>query len=388
MHAIAHRMSKGPKPRYKELVASNALDDDPAQYKAADRLQYLHDQLTEKANRIARFFGLKSKTPKGLYVWGGVGRGKTLLMDLFFNNTDFTPKRRVHFHEFMAETHDRIDAWRKTDENTKKRHKAFDRNNPDDPMPPVALDIAQDAMLLCFDEFHVNDIADAMILGRLFEALFEQGVVVVATSNRHPDDLYKDGLNRQLFLPFIDLLKERLDLLELQSEKDYRLAKLEGAPVYHSPLGPDTDAAMDEAWKSLICGAHERREEIHVKGRVLTAPRTARGAARFSFAGLCEKPLGGSDYLALVRTFNTLFLDRIPIMGPEHRNEAARFVNLIDAIYDSRTKLVCSADAEPVDLYVSGTGSFEFERTASRLLEMRSAEYLQADHRWLDAPTD
>uniref|UniRef100_UPI0035C669C2 cell division protein ZapE n=1 Tax=Hyphococcus sp. TaxID=2038636 RepID=UPI0035C669C2 len=290
----------------------------------------------------------------------------------------FRHKRRVHFHEFMGEAHELIAEWRAKSEAEKKKHKAYDRGAPDDPMPPVAHDLAEDALLLCFDEFHVTDIADAMILGRLFTALFERGVIIVATSNRAPDDLYKDGLNRQLFLPFIDLLKSKLDVFEMRSARDYRLEKLSAAPVYLTPLGLDADKAMDLAWENMISGAHVRREEIQLKGRKLVVPRAARGAARFAFADLCEKPLGAGDYLALARRYGALFLDHIPVMGPDMRNEAKRFSTLIDTLYDAKVKLVCSAAAEPDALYVDGHGAFEFERTASRLMEMRTADYLAA----------
>jgi cell division protein ZapE len=337
---------------------------------------------------LASFLSPKSGPPRGVYLWGAVGRGKSLLMDVFFNNTDVAPKRRVHFHEFMAETHDRIAAWRASDEKTKRRHRRANRMSIDDPMPPVAADLAREARLLCFDEFQVTDIADAMILGRLFEALFEEGVVVVATSNRHPDDLYKDGLNRQLFLPFIAMLKSRLDIVRLDAERDYRLDRLGAAPVYHSPLGPEADAAMDRAWETMIAGAREHPEMLVVKGRNVVAPRTARGLARFTFAELCAAPLGASDYLAIVRRYSALFIDRIPLMGPENHNEAKRFVTLVDAIYESRTKLVCSAAAIPAALYARGDGAFEFERTASRLMEMQSADYLGAEHAAPPKPDD
>ncbi|MEX6632940.1 cell division protein ZapE [Hyphococcus lacteus] len=368
---------KGPRPRYDALVQSGALDSDPAQEEAADRLQLLHDQLKSYNGPQRGFFSFRKTPPRGVYLWGGVGRGKTLLMDLFFNNTAYKQKRRVHFHEFMAETHERIANWRTKDLAEKRRHKAMNRASPDDPMPPVAYDIAQDARLLCFDEFYVTDIADAMILGRLFTALFEYGVVVVATSNRVPDDLYKEGLNRQLFLPFIEILKSKLDVCELRSAQDYRLAKLSEAPVYYHPLGPDADKAMDAAWQNMISGGHEHKEEITIKGRKLIVPRAARGAARFDFADLCEKPLGASDYLALIRRYGAIYIDHIPIMRPELRNEAKRFSTLIDTIYDAKVKLVCSAEGEPDDLYPDGHGAFEFERTASRLMEMRSADYLK-----------
>lgn len=369
-------MTKGPRPRYHALVEEGALSPDPAQEEAADRLQTLHDALKGYRGPKRRWFGDGDPAPKGMYLWGGVGRGKTLLMDLFFNNTTHGRKRRVHFHEFMAEIHDRIAAWRASDSTAKRRHKAYNRNAPDDPMPPVAHDVAREALLLCFDEFHVTDIADAMILGRLFTALFNEGVVMVATSNRPPDDLYKDGLNRQLFLPFIDLLKSKLSILELQSAEDYRLAKLTAAPVYYTPLGPEADAAMDAAWARMISGGHQHREVIHLRGRKLVVQCAARGAARFTFAELCEKARGADDYLALTRRYGSVFLDHIPIMGPEKRNEAKRFSTLIDMLYDARVKLVCSADGEPEMLYPEGHGAFEFERTASRLIEMRSSDYL------------
>jgi cell division protein ZapE len=371
---------RGPLPRYWELVETGALVADPAQEAATRRLQALSEALQRRKPNGFSMFSPKQPAPKGLYLWGGVGRGKSLLMDVFFNNTDFAPKRRVHFHEFMAETHDRIAAWRAADEKTKRRHKKASKVSPDDPMPPVAADVAADAMLLCFDEFQVEDIADAMILGRLFDALFAEGVVVVATSNRRPDELYKDGLNRQLFAPFIETLKSRLDIVELAADRDYRFDRLGAAPVYHSPLGAEADAAMNRAWEKMIAGATEKAETLVVKGRRVVAPRVARGIARFSFSDLCEAPLGASDYLAIVRRYDALFIDRVPRMGPEKRNEAKRFVALIDAIYESRTKLVCSADAAPSDLYPAGDGAFAFERTASRLIEMQSADYLGAEH--------
>lgn len=369
---------RGPLRRYRELVASGALAPDAAQEAAAVRLQGLESEL---AQRKGSFFGRARPAPaNGVYLWGGVGRGKTVLMDLFFNNSHVHPRRRVHFHEFMAEIHERIAVWRSLPEKSRRRHTGANRRSLDDPIAPVAHDIARHAQLLCFDEFHVTDIADAMILGRLFEALLREGVVIVATSNRHPDELYPGGINRQLFLPFIAALKSRLDVIELKAARDYRLAQLSGAPVYYQPLGSDADAAMDAAWSRLICGAREHSDRIEVKGRTLKVARAARGAARFGFDELCAKPLGPSDYMAIARHYTTLFIDRIPRMGADMRNEARRFAILIDTLYEMKTKLLCSADGEPDALYTDGDGAFEFERTASRLVEMRSEAYLAAEH--------
>ncbi len=371
---------KGPLHRYDALVAEGALVADSAQRAAATRLQSLRDSLLDLERPRLFRFGARPPAPRGVYLWGGVGRGKSLLMDVFFNNTDVVRKRRVHFHEFMAETHDRIAGWRSAPEAARRRHAGANPKALGDPMPPVAADIAEEALLLCFDEFQVTDIADAMLLGRLFEALFAKGVVVVATSNRHPDDLYKDGLNRQLFLPFIALLKSRLDIVRLEAAQDYRLDRLTGAPVFHTPLGPAAKAAMDEAWTAMIAGSRERPETIRIKGRDVIAPRTARGLARFSFSDLCGAPLGASDYLAIARRYSAVFIDDIPALAREARNEAKRFVTLIDALYETRTKLVCSADAAPHELYPEGHGAFEFERTASRLAEMQTEAYLAAEH--------
>ena len=302
---------------------------------------------------------------RGVYLWGGVGRGKTFLMDLF-HGALAVPSRRSHFHRFMQDVHERLRDLRELE--------------LEDPLDRVAADLAEDVRVLCFDELYVGDIADAMLLGRLFEALLAKGVVIVATSNRKPDDLYKDGLNRQLFIPFIALLKGRLDVLHLEAAQDYRLDRLSGAPVYHSPLGPEADAAMDRAWTAMIAGSREKAESITVKGREVIAPRTARGLARFTFDELCRTALGASDYLAIARRYSALFIDRIPVMSAEERNEAKRFVTLIDALYETRTKLVCSAEASPQALYPNGHGAFEFERTASRLIEMQAGSYLAAEH--------
>lgn len=377
--ALISETMTGPLKRYRTLVAGGALNQDAAQEAAARRLDDLHRNLRGYNGAKRWLFARPKKAPRGVYLWGGVGRGKSLLMDIFFNNAPVTKKRRVHFHEFMIETHNAIAAWRAADDKTRRRHPAYNRKTPDDPIPYAAHDLADNAKLICFDEFQVTDIADAILLARLFGDLFRHGVVMVATSNRHPDDLYKDGINRQLFLPFIDLLKEQNHIFELDADRDYRLERLSGADIYHAPLGPAADQAMDRAWSRLICGAQERRDGVTVSGRELVLERTARGAARAHFAELCERPLGAKDYLALVHHFDTLFLDHIPKMTAENRNEAKRFVTLIDAVYESRTKFVCSADALPAALYPAGDGAFEFERTASRLIEMQSADYISAE---------
>ncbi|MEE2526927.1 cell division protein ZapE [Hyphobacterium sp. HN65] len=351
-------------------IDAGDLTRDEGQLAAAAALSELHRQLAGWRIQDG-WFRHKTPPPKGLYLWGGVGRGKSMLMDLFFERAPIRKKRRVHFHQFMQETHARIGAWRKRQD--RKRGK-------DDPIPPVAQAIADEARLLCFDEFQVTDIADAMLLGRLFDSLFEIGVVVVATSNRVPDDLYKDGINRQLFLPFIDRLKETLDVMEIASGEDHRLRQLTAAPVYYSPLDPAADEAMESAWSRLTQGARPQACTISVQGREVEVPKEAAGVARFTFEELCARPLGPADYLQLAARFHTLLVERVPRLSPEKRNEAKRFVTLIDAVYEAKTKLVMSADAEPDDLYPAGDGAFEFERTASRLIEMRTEEYLSAAH--------
>jgi cell division protein ZapE len=316
---------------------------------------------------------------QGLYIWGGVGRGKTMLMDLFFEVTVIRRKRRVHFHEFMLDVHERIHAHRQA-------HKRGEVKG-DDPIPPVAGQIAEETRLLLFDEFSVTDIADAMILGRLFTQLFELGVIVVATSNVEPTNLYKDGLNRQLFMSFINLLISKVDVLHLDSPTDYRLEKLAGAPVYVTPLDERADPQMDVLWSKLTHGMKSHTEELENKGRKIPVPCAAAGAARFTFDDLCMQPLGASDYLRIARAFGTVFLDHVPVMSKARRNEAKRFIILIDTLYDNGIKLVLSAEAEPQNLYAaeSGTEAFEFDRTASRLIEMRSEAYLAGERREVHA---
>ncbi|QCI66127.1 cell division protein ZapE [Phreatobacter stygius] len=369
--------------RYHALVEAGEISFDAAQAAVAKRLNRLNEELADfrlsrrKSSALAWLFsrGEKREPVTGLYIWGEVGRGKTMLMDLFMAASPVRRKRRAHFHEFMADVHERIHAYR-------QKLKSGEVKG-DDPIAPVAMELAEEAWLLCFDEFSVTDIADAMILGRLFTKLFEEGVVVVATSNVVPDQLYKDGLNRALFLPFIKLLQERMAVVKLESRTDFRLEKLAGRPVWTVPLGAGGDQAMDEAWARLTGGAEGEPSELIVKGRHVAVPRQARGLARFSFAELCERPLGASDYLAIAHAYHTVLIDRIPVMrGLGMRNEAKRFITLIDALYDNSVKLVASAGAEPTGLYLSDEGVevFEFNRTASRLIEMRSEDYLAAPH--------
>ncbi len=316
---------------------------------------------------------------KGLYIFGDVGRGKTMLMDLFFAASPVVRKRRAHFHEFMADVHERIYAFR--------QQLKSGEISEEDPILLVAAAIAEETWLLCFDEFHVTDIADAMILGRLFKRLFELGIVVVATSNVAPDELYKDGLNRALFLPFIALIEQNMDVVRLAARTDFRLEKLAGAPVWYVPADHAADAALDEAWQRLTRGHVEAERDLIVKGRTLRVPHATMGAARFSFHDLCEQPLAAGDYLKIAHEFHTIVLDRIPVMDYDRRNEAKRFIILIDTFYDNAVKLVASAATDPDALYRSSDGfeaqSFEaqeFKRTASRLIEMRSETYLALPH--------
>lgn len=356
-----------PSEQLEAAIAEGRLSADPGQAEAAGLLTDLWHQIQSWKGGTPGLFGRRRPTPRGTYLHGGVGTGKSMLMDLFFETVPLAQKRRVHFHEFLQEVQRRL-----TDERARK-----DR----DPAPRVAKAIARETRLLCFDELQVTDVGDAMILGRLFKGLFEAGVVVVATSNRHPDALYKDGLNRQLFVPFIEMLKEQLTVFRLDSGKDYRLERLERAPVYYTPLGYQADAAMDAMFQSLVPGAVAQPCTVSVGGRALEVPRAAAGVARFTFEALCARPLGPADYLALAERFHTLMIDHTPILSAAKRDQAKRFVTLIDALYDRRTKLVMSAEAEPDALYVEGDYAFEFERTASRLMEMRSHDYLAAERR-------
>ncbi len=370
--------------RYDALVASGEITEDAAQVEAVRKLDQLNTKLAEvrlasKKSSLGWLFAKKKNqmwaAVQGLYMWGGVGRGKTMLMDLFFEVTVIKRKRRAHFHEFMADVHERIHAYRQA----LKRGEV----KGDDPIPPVAAQLAVETRLLCFDEFSVTDIADAMILGRLFTQLFDLGVVVVATSNVDPKDLYRDGLNRQLFLPFIQLLQKNAEVLELDSPTDYRLEKLSGAPVYVSPLGAEADQQVEDLWRKLTHGVRPHSEELENKGRKIPVHAVAAGVARFTFDELCAQPLGASDYLRIAHAYSTIFVENVPVLEKARRNEAKRFINLIDTLYDNGIKLVISAAAEPTGLYVStdGTEAFEFDRTASRLIEMRSEAYIAGERR-------
>ncbi|MBL71419.1 MAG: cell division protein ZapE [Rhodobiaceae bacterium] len=356
--------------RYRALLADGQVKEDAAQLVAAQALDRLHAGLrAHQAGGFLSKIGLK-KPPlvAGLYLYGAVGRGKSMLMDMFVELAPIPKKRRVHFHAFMQETHDRIHAYRQA------------HPKSGDPMPAIAKQLAREVTLLCFDEFQVKDIADASILGRLFALLLDTGIVIVATSNRHPDDLYKGGLNRHRFLPFIDLLKARLEVHELSAQKDYRLARLQARPVWFSPCGPRARAALDERFDSLTEGVVAAPLSIAVKGRILPVKMAAGGVARMGFEDLCIAARGAPDYLALAAHFHTVLIDNIPKLESQKKNEAVRFVTLIDALYEAKVKLIASADGAPHELYPEGDEAFEFERTVSRLMEMQSHDYLALPH--------
>ncbi|HXI07107.1 MAG: cell division protein ZapE [Bradyrhizobium sp.] len=365
---------------YKSLVASGAIEADPAQSRAAEAFAALDERLSgykpiKKQGLFGRLFADRDEPPpRGLYVHGEVGRGKTMLMDLFFQQSPVAHKRRAHFHEFMAEVHERIYAYR--------QNIARGELGDADVMVLTANAIFDEAWLLCFDEFHVTDIADAMILGRLFAKLFELGTVVVATSNVAPEDLYKGGLNRALFLPFIDQITVHMEVMRLDARTDFRLEKLAGAKMWLVPADGAADIVLNKAWAKMTGGAPCKPRDIAIKGRKLHVPCSAHGVARFSFADLCEKPLAASDYLRLARDYHTLLVDYIPVMDYGERNAAKRFISLIDTLYDNGVKLMASAAADPVSLYVAteGVEANEFKRTSSRLIEMGSESYLAAPH--------
>ena len=382
-------MTNGPLEAYHAKLEAGELRFDPAQEMAVEHLQTLHNaligyrpQLGESGGWLARLRG-GAKAPsagfawtpgggevrQGIYMSGEVGRGKSMLMDLFFATAPVARKKRVHFHEMMRDVHAQIHQWRKAGS-----------AKDSDPIPRLARALSSEAWLLCLDELQVTDIADAMIVGRLFQCLLDDGVVVVITSNRPPRDLYKDGLQRDRFLPFIALIERRLDLLSLEAKTDYRLGRKRGMQVYHTPPGQAADLALEMAFHRLTEGTSPMPNSFEVNGRQIRVPLAAAGVAWFSFPVLCGTALGPSDYLELATRFHTLVLSDIPILSPANKDEARRFVTLVDALYEHKVTLVCSAAAPPERLYPDGIGAFEFQRTVSRLMEMQAEDYVVREH--------
>ncbi|MBS0550117.1 MAG: AFG1 family ATPase [Proteobacteria bacterium] len=374
---------KGPAANLAARRAAGQVHADPVQEKVVARLQAIHDQLKAlgsapaKGGFLARLgFGRAERpkdAPHGLYIWGPVGRGKSMLMDLFFADAPVAKKRRVHFHEFMLEVHERLH---------RRREELAARGAPPeaDTIVPIARAIAEETRLLCFDEFQVTNIADAMILGRLFETLFEEGLTVIATSNRTPDDLYKNGLQRDRFLPFIELVKQRLEILKLGGGQDYRMDRMREFDMYLTPLGPWATKKLDEAFRALANGADGEPRVLRTQGRNVEVPRAAPGVAMADYLDWCAKPMGAADFLCIADHFHSVILSEIPKMGPDNRDKAARFVTMIDAFYEKKVKFICSAATTPEKLYTDGDGAFEFQRTVSRLMEMQSPEYLALEH--------
>ena len=365
--------------RYAADVATGRVERDDAQLAIVEKMTRLEERISEylsrKSSALDWLFASREQSPiKGLYIYGEVGRGKTMLMDLFFEASPVERKRRAHFHEFMLDVHERIYLIR--------QKMKLGEHASADPIELVAEQLAAEAWLLCFDEFHVTDIADAMILGRLFARLFERDVVVVATANIPPDELYQDGLNRALFLPFIAMLNARMDVVRLAARTDFRLEKLAGQPVWYVPDDASADAALNAAWRRLTGGEHGTAQDIALKGRAIHVPRAFMGVARFSFHDLCEAPLAAADYLRIAHEFHTIILDHVPAMTYDNRDAAKRFIILIDTLYDMNVKLIASAAAAPDDLYSADQGfeAREFKRTASRLIEMGSQLYLSRPH--------
>lgn len=382
------QLNGGPLALYRARLAAGELQTDPAQAAAAERLQALWGRLRSYSIQprhatavsfIGRLLNRKAGAdiapdyPHGIYLVGEVGRGKSMLMDLFFATAEVGQKRRIHFNAFMQEAHARIHAWRREPDRLADPR-------ADDPIPPLAEAIAAEAALLCFDEFQINDIADAMILGRLFKALFSRGVVIVATSNTVPDDLFAGQPGRDAFLPFIELIKEHLDVLVMQGSQDWRREKLRNLPTWRVPADASADRALDQAFAELTMGEPTRSDTLTVMGHSFTVPKAARGVARFDFDTLCRQALGPGDYGALATHYQALVLDRVPRLSPENHDAARRFITLVDELYEHRVKLVASAEAEPDELYEEGQGAAAFRRTASRLLEMQSQDYLALPH--------
>lgn len=387
----------GPEGEYQTLIQAAELKSDADQAKAVTSLERLHRELSDYPviknihdgfhfrwpAGIFRLLNSHKSAPQGIYLYGGVGRGKSMLMDLFYATATITSKRRVHFHEFMLDIHARLKQWHDFSKQERAQHGG--RTNDEDPIPSIARRIANEATLLCFDELQVTDIADAMVLTRLFKELFAQGVIVVATSNRPPDDLYKNGLNRQRFLPFIEQIKEKLEIIPLEGPVDYRYNRLKGAQTYYFPINEETTAQLSAVFfrltdRSIADRAKVPSEELTVQGRTLFVPKAARGVAVFSFKRLCANPLGSADYLTIARTYHTVIMVAIPQFTSGNNDEAKRFITLIDALYEHGVKFLCSAAVPLHSLYSGGDVSFEFERTRSRLMEMQSEDYLTRGH--------
>ena len=383
MDSDIHTTGEGPAANLAARRAAGQVHSDPIQERIVLRLQAVHEQLQAIADHPAKpglltRWGLVGQRkppagPHGLYIWGPVGRGKSMLMDLFFADAPVAKKRRVHFHEFMLEVHARLH---------RRREELAAKGAPpeDDTIVPIAREISAETRLLCFDEFQVTNIADAMILGRLFETLFDEGLTVISTSNRAPDDLYKDGLQRDRFLPFIELLKQRLEILELGGDLDYRLDRSRNRDVYLTPAGAAANAKLDEEFRALAAGADGEPRVLRTQGRDVDVPRAAPGVAMAHYLDWCDKPMGAADFLCIADNFHTVIMADIAKMGPDSQDKAARFVTMIDTFYEKKVKFICSAATPPQGLYVDGDGAFEFERTASRLMEMQSPEYLALDH--------
>lgn len=384
MESSTPSTGKGPMANLAARRAAGEIHADPVQEKIVLRLQAIHDQLgamaaaqPAKKGFLARLgLGHAPKPPEGphgLYIWGSVGRGKSMLMDLFFADAPVARKRRVHFHEFMLEVQARL--------HSRREELAARGASPEsDTIVPIAKQIAAETRLLCFDEFQVTNIADAMILGRLFETLFAEGITVIATSNRAPDDLYKNGLQRDRFLPFIELVKQRLEVLELGGAQDYRMGRLRELDLYLTPLGAWATKKLDEAFRALSNGADGDPRVLRTQGRDVEVPRAAPGVAMAHFMDWCARPMGAADFLCIADNFHTVIVAEIPRMGPDSRDKAVRFVTMIDTFYEKKVKFICSAASNPNGLYPEGDGSFEFQRTVSRLMEMQSPEYLNLEH--------